>query len=69
MCMCMCTVYVYGVCEQTSIITSVPRRGYRALLYRLCGAQQLHDDLLPQRDLVFCAAACKFHTLSLSVAY
>jgi len=49
------------MCLQSSIVTSVPRRGYRALLYRLCGSQSLHDDLIAERDLVFCAAACKFH--------
>jgi len=45
-------------------VTSLPRRGFRALLHRFCGSPGLHEALLQERDFVFCVAACKFDTTS-----
>ncbi|KAK2193129.1 hypothetical protein NP493_17g09005 [Ridgeia piscesae] len=45
---------------QPRIQTSVRRRGFAAIKYILCGPPPLHEDLVADRDLAFCMAACPF---------
>ena len=45
---------------QPQIRTSLRRRGFAAIKYIFCGPPRLNEDLVLDRNLAFCMAACQF---------